>query len=445
MIKLRPYQEKARAAFFEHNEVGLFEMATGTGKTFTSLACVAEDFKQYQRQFLVIVVPYLHLVDQWKKDLPLFGIDTVITVAHSKQSWYPILKNMIWNYKHHFCQRVVVIGSYDSLAKEECRYLFQNIDHSFLLADECHNIGKPSYSNHPLQYFKKRLGISATPKRWQDEYGTNQVHQFFGEVIYQFTMEEAIKNGFLTPYDYYPVIVGLTEQEEKEFSILTKKIARLLTYKEQNEESIKQLSIKRGRILKRADLKFEKLYELLEKQNDYRYTLIYCAEGDVDKIVSLLSPLNIKMHRFTSEVSPSEREVVLQQFANGDIEVLIAIKCLDEGVDVPATRTAYFLASTSNPREFIQRRGRVLRQSPGKNRALIYDFVVLPQTDDESLFQKIARKECPRCVEFTNFANNKYMARSQLYDALSNYGLEFYLELDSEGMQQYIEQQRKEY
>lgn len=443
-ISLRPYQEEAMQAFFANHEVGLFEMATGTGKTFTSLACAAKDFKENGRQFLVIIVPYLHLIDQWKKDLPLFNIKGVITVARSKNQWFPMLKNAIWNYQHHFLDRVVVIGSYDSLSKPECRELFQNLDHSFLLADECHNIGKKSYKNHPLIHFEKRLGISATPERWQDERGTDQVYEFFGKTVYRFTMEEAIQQNFLTPYDYFPVLVGLTENEQENFEILSKKITNLMHQKEDYRELLEKLLLKRSRILKRAEEKFDLLYDLISEQEDKRYTLIYCAEGDIDKVIQTLAPLHLKIHRFNSEMNQTERQKVLQEFAEGSIEVLVAIKCLDEGVDVPATKTAYFLASTSNPREFIQRRGRVLRKSPGKEKAIIYDFIVLPEIEDQAIFEKIARKEIPRCVEFTNYARNRYIARKPLYEVLDQHKLSFYLELDSKKMKEYLEEQYQE-
>lgn len=442
-IQLRDYQQQAVDSFFEHEEIGLFEMATGTGKTFTALSCVKKDFENENgRQFLVIVVPYLHLIDQWIKYFPLFELETAIVVAGDKNKWYPKLKTAIWNYKRGYRHRVIVIGSYKSISSPLCKQLLNtSLDHSFLLADECHNMGQNAFLTHPLQRFTRRLGLSATPKRWQDEQGTAQVYQYFGETIYTFSMDQAIEKQYLTPYEYHPIIVDLSKEEQNEFEKITKRLVRLFQHKEENEELISKLSIRRSRILKKATYKVEHLVSLLTEQVEKKHTLIYCAEGEIDTVIEALKPLKLKISRFNSELSISERQVILEQFASGDIEVLVAIKCLDEGVDVPATKTAYFLASTSNPREFIQRRGRVLRKSEGKHQAIIYDFVVLPQVEDERLFNSIAKKEIPRCVEFSQFATNQFSARRILLEQLSPYHLDHYMELDSEGMKKFLEEQ----
>ena len=446
-VQLRDYQKKAIASFFDHDGIGLFEMATGTGKTITALSCVNQLFESGEgRQFLVIVVPYLHLIDQWKNYFSTFNMTSAIVIAKDKQRWMPQLKAAIWNYKHGYRQRVIVIGSYKSIASSEFRHLIDTpLDHSFLLADECHNIGQPSFLNHPLINFRYRLGLSATPKRWQDEMGTAQVYRYFNEPIYTFTMEEAIRKQFLTPYEYHPMIVDLTEGEKKKYMALTRKLIYLLNDKEKNAEQITQLCIRRGRILKRATYKIEALLQQLEQQEDKRHTLIYCAEGEINRIISALAPLKLKVCRFNAELSHNERQRILTQFAEGDIDILVAIKCLDEGVDVPATKTAYFLASTSNPREFIQRRGRILRQSPHKSKAVIYDFVVLPKCDNEGLFDSIAKKEIPRCVEFSQFALNQYAARHILLQQLAPYHLDHYMELDAEGMKQFLEEKDIEF
>lgn len=139
--------------------------------------------------------------------------------------------------------------------------------------------------------------------------------------------------------------------------------------------------------------------------------MIYCAPGDIDKITKIVADLDIRIYRFDSRVDNSERGKILKRFNEGDIQVLVAIKCLDEGVDIPATRKAFFLASTSNPREFVQRRGRILRKSKGKNLAVIYDFIVIPSQAEEKTYITIAKKEMPRFAEFSKYAINQHNSR----------------------------------
>src|SRR5690606_8259292 len=105
------------------------------------------------------------------------------------------------------------------------------------------------------------------------------------------------------------------------------------------------------------------------------------------------------------------------------------IKCLDEGVDVPSTRCAYFLASTSNPREFIQRRGRILRKAKGKQLAEIHDFIVFPKDVDEHTFTMIAKKELPRFAEFCSSAINRSTAKNKILPYISTYNLNHLMDM----------------
>lgn len=434
MIELRPYQEEAVTRFL-NKKVGLLEMATGTGKTITALSCVQQQWESDNRQFLVIMVPQIHLIPQWTEQFSNFGIPSPLVIAKDKNQWLARLKKAVWYYTHHFTQRVVLIGSYQSLIKPECQQELAKLredDCTFLLADECHNIGQSQYVDSQFKTFQYRLGLSATPERWRDEIGTEQVLDYFNERIYQYPMDKAIQNHYLTPYEYHPVLVDMTSPEIKEYQALSKKIRRLMFKKENEdiEEQLTHLLMKRSRLLKKAENKIPELIDLLSEQSEIKHTLVYCAEGEDQIIVDELISLGITAQRFTSEISFAEREIILEQFSAGKIDVLVAIKCLDEGVDIPATKTAYFLASTTNPREFIQRRGRILRKFPNKTKAVIYDFIILPlTTDDDWLFKNVAQKEMPRFAEFSKYALNQYASRKEIYPILKKFSLELYLDL----------------
>src|SRR5699024_5160498 len=201
----------------------------------------------------------------------------------------------------------------------------------------------------------------------------------------------------LTPYKYFPHVVSLSELEVEDYERITTQLVRLYHQDEENDERIQMLNRRRALILAKAEDKIPKLLSLLSKEKieDIKYTLVYCAEKQVNILTKLLSELGLRVHKFDSTVSNKEREQIL--------------KCFDEGVDVPNTRVAYFLSSTSNPREFVQRRGRILRTANQKHIAEIHDFIVFPDEADTDTFTMIAKKELPRFAEFSGSALNQSM------------------------------------
>lgn len=435
MINLRDYQKMAIQEFNDNNGIGILDMATGTGKTLTSLATSQSYYKKEDRQFLIIIVPFLHLIDQWGKDLQLIGVDSYHEIAHSKKVWKPKLSELVWDYNNGFRNRVTIIGSYASMFSADFQEEIAKIrDNSFLIADECHYLGSPQFEKNSFSHCQYRMGLSATPRRWWDETGSQRIVELFGKVVYQFTMQEAISKGFLTQYTYEPVVVNLTEDEEEQYDNLSYKIRNLMLKKKRNsddEELLQRYLLSRATLLQKAENKKAVFYEMIQEQEDKKHTLVYCAKGQVDEIVKGLSEMGIRVHRFNSEIKSTDREGILQRFDRGEIEVLVAIKCLDEGVDVPSTQTAYFLASTSNPREFIQRRGRVLRLFKGKVLSRIIDFIVLQ--DDPSgnygIAKSIATKELPRFSEFSEYAINKYKARAKMQGYLSPLELDYLMDI----------------
>lgn len=432
-IILREYQEKAVQLFEQNNRTGIFEMATGTGKTLTALYCAQKYFVEKQQQFLVIIVPYLHLISQWMDDFPIADINNFLEISGNKKDWLPKLDKQIWSYNRGFRKQVVLIGSYKSMSSNDFQKRMKMVEMGqFLIADECHYMGSASYYQNNFGAFDAKLGLSATPKRWWDEEGTNFIFSLFEKTVYEYSMEDAIKKQYLTPYYYYPQRVELSEEEIENYTKLTKSITQLFLNKNRSyeeQEQLERLLLKRSRIIQNADNKILQLLILLRRQEDRRFTLVYCGVGQIDKTVQAISELGIRTHRFNSEIHPNDRKKILKDFAAGEIEVLVAIKCLDEGVDVPATKTAYFLASTSNPREFVQRRGRILRKSINKQYSLIYDFIVLPSEVEQVIFKSIAQKEMPRFAEFSSKAMNEFQARNQIRDLLVSYDLESYLDI----------------
>ncbi|MFV8829548.1 DEAD/DEAH box helicase family protein [Alkalihalobacterium sp. APHAB7] len=430
-IKPRPYQEEAIKAVIQNNWTGILEMATGTGKTITSLMIANEFYKQHGRIFLVIIVPFTHLVEQWEDNCQLLGFSSFTSCYGNKKVWAGKLHTDVRDFNISMIKKHVVITTYRSAASEEFNDLIDKLKgKSFLIADECHYFGVNSLRNHKFTGMEAKLGLSATPDRWWDEDGTRFITDFFGDTVYEYDMKTAIQNGALTEYTYDPFITNLTDDEMEKYERLTKRLIHLYGSDQPDQEEISEINRKRALILSKAENKKAKLFSIFQEKDrkSVSHTLVYCAPGEVDIITNQLSQLGYRVHRFDSKVNLEDRMQLLKSFAEGNIQILVAIKCLDEGVDVPSTKTAYFLASTSNPREFVQRRGRILRTYPGKNIAEIYDFIVLPTGASDQMYKSIASKEIPRFAEFSRFAINNYNARDIVGRELQTYALEYLMD-----------------
>ena len=431
-ITLRNYQVGAIDAWFANGCQGLLEMATGTGKTITALACSARLYEQERRLAVIIAVPYQHLVDQWHEEAQAFGYHPILAYQ-SRTRWIDGLNSQIMEFNGGYRDFISVITTHTTFINPEFQGSIARLSGpSLLVADEAHHLGaERSRQNYP-QNIPFRLALSATPDRWFDDIGTDALRAYFGETVFAFPLEKAIGVS-LTPYYYHPHLVPLTDEEMERYEELSAKIARLINREdEEGQQAMKMLLIRRAELLNKAENKIEFLCELVGAQDVIKHTLFYCAPGQIDEVLRLLGwEKGLLVHRFTAEEGPRERQQLLTDFANGDLQALVAMKCLDEGVDVPSTRTAFITASSSNPREFIQRRGRILRKAPGKEFSVIHDLVAVPPTawtasKNSPTFQaerSIMRRELQRFKEFANPALNKHQALDVIWDIASRYGL----------------------
>ena len=297
------------------------------------------------------------------------------------------------------------------------------------------------------------MGLSATPYHYLDEEKNDNLEQFYSSVVAEYSLGDAITAKVLTPYEYHPILVELTEEEVEEYNALSLKIAQIYSNKDKSRshtQALNSLLLKRSRLIGSAENKTAALRTLLSTQNPEPHSLFYCGDGwvdsddefdddfsikQIDAVTSIASEFGFSPSRFTAKETLVERRKILSNFKDGSIKSLVAMKCLDEGIDVPACTTAYILASSSNPRQFIQRRGRILRKSPGKEIAKIYDFIVYsnnPSTSDEySEFgtseENLMRTELKRISEFANLAVNSDEVYITLRPVLKLYGLAGYL------------------
>jgi len=442
-FELKPYQKDALQAWFNNNYSGIFEMATGTGKTITSIAAAIELFNKQGKLFLVIIVPFLHLLEQWKDNCSKFNID-VLCCSGNNPDWPSKLKSKIVSFKIGSIQLACVAVVKDTAAEDKFRKYAEEIPGAYfmMIADETHYLGAKYLRNALFPKANFRLGLSATPNRWMDEEGTDVLKNYYRDVVYQFSLETAISQKFLTEYEYYPILVEFTQDELAEYTYITGEILKLICQKESFPEDIVEIQKDLDRALRerailigKAENKFVAYKQLLielKKQSEtgrLSHLLTFCAPGTHKEILKITSREDVRCHEFVHEVSYKNRKAVLEAFTLGHIEALISIKCMDEGVDIPATKTAILLASTTNPKEFIQRRGRVLRTFQGKPFAVIYDFIVIPpEGTDNEIASSIIRRELPRFAEFSDIAKNKYFSRKIILPILEKYNLQAFID-----------------
>ena len=434
-IELYDYQKTAIANWEQRGHCGIFDMATGTGKTYTALAALSILSKKIDTLAVIIVAPYRHLVEQWVEDIKLFGVNPIVAYSYPGQNWFNEFKDALNAYNCKVINNFCVITTNATFSGENFQRLIRKFRKNYcFVVDEAHNFGAEKLSKLLPKTARYRLALSATIERYRDPKGTGVLQQFFGHIpCIEFSLKEAIKQGFLTPYYYHPLVVCLNEDEREKYDDISEKIGNVARYQDTMpdvDSVLELLFIKRARIIAGCEAKIDKLIEVMAEYRSDSNILIYCGatkydrddisdEEDIRQIdeVSrrLYKDLHMKVRKFTAEEDMAERAEIKEMFVKKEIQVITAIKCLDEGVNIPAIEKAFILASSTNPKEYIQRRGRVLRKHLGKKFAEIFDFITLPrQLDDVKYLSPDEKKrdlslidrEFKRMLEFASAARN---------------------------------------
>lgn len=442
-VEPRHYQEEAVEAWTDSDCRGILEMATGTGKTITSLLCLQVFFAEEPYGIAIILCPYIHLVTQWKEDIDTFNIESVLCFGHQKE-WVPLLETglhemaLAKRLRVESPKKLAFISTYASFFSTSFQERLSNLSLPIMIvADEAHNVGTDARLFALPANVNYRLGLSATPERFGDEEGTKGLFDYFGGVVYRLDLHAAIFDlEVLSHYTYEIHFVQLSDAEFEEYKELSRQIAQIITSSKNGDYSIRieTLLSRRSIILNTAYAKLDKLRELLQNNSAITKTLFYCAPGQIIEVNRMLTKeFNIVSHQITYNEDRRERVEIMGSFKRGDYQALTAIKCLDEGVDIPAVECAYILASSANPREFIQRRGRILRRSEGKKRAKIIDIMTMPpdheslSEDEQKLERSILIKELRRVRYFASCADNRNQALLSVYNFAARYNLQHIL------------------
>ncbi|WP_304889852.1 DEAD/DEAH box helicase family protein [uncultured Bacteroides sp.] len=460
----RQYQTDAYEAWMKRGKQGVFAMATGTGKTITSLNCALEEYKDTGFYRLLILVPSLALVEQWGNEVTNFNYRNVIKVSSENHRWKQDVMQIVTKMRHGRNVNYVIISTYQSFVMQDFQVLLPKFsDGALLIADEAHNIGSTSVRQafHRLT-IKKRIALSATPNRIYDEEGTREIESFFNDAhpyTYSFSMRRAIREDCLMPYHYFPYLAKLENSEMVEYARITQQLVQLYNSSKKgfsDPERARKLLLVRKNILHKARNKMEVFLRIIEEigEDKLKYCFVYSAAGkrtnsdesddeaideyilkEMQAILKRTFP-NTTCNSYTGVDSKVMRKQKLEAFANGQLNVLFAKNCLDEGVDVPRAEYGIFTSSTGNPRQFIQRRGRLLRKHDDKRFAWIYDIIVVPDFSSPcydrrfwTMEKHLVENEMRRVANFGSLASNYYTgALDTLGEVISFY------EIDLNGM-----------
>lgn len=412
-----PHQREALDSWYENNCRGIFKHATGSGKTFTGLHAIRDHVRQ--GKVALVIVPSELLFDAWRDELnhEMPG-STLLLVGSGNNGWKSPYRVEAFTAKTGTDTRHIILATMQTASTPKFYQRLKKTQDVLLIVDEVHQLGSPEYSKLMTKNFGKRLGLSATPERYGDFEGTERLLAYFGGVVGgEFTLPDAMRAGRLVPYEYQPVFVHLTEFERERWRDLTLRIRRAAASSPKDDSGtispslrLKKLLIERSRVAKKAHGKIEAATRILKEHfREDQHWLVYCEDQhQVSAVVESFLGEGLKPMIYHSSMGGDPKRTLSHYIRNGGI--MVAIRCLDEGVDIPNISHAIILASSQNPRQFIQRRGRVLRVAPFKTMAYVWDALVLPldeDQEDEDLQDSLTRAEILRALEFAGHAMNQ--------------------------------------
>ncbi len=440
--KLFFYQADALNKWRDNNFMLLFEMATGTGKTRTAIAGIKYLNQIKRRLITIITTPQNTLSKQWKNEIDIQKLyfDESAIVDGSVPQWEGLLVKLLIKNGAGVADKICIYTTHNTASSEKfTNAIQQNLQPGtdiLFVGDETHWLGAPKFQHALLPCYKYRIGLSATPSRWFDDSGTAKLVEFYGNENFEFTIKDALTEynpitgkHFLVNYHYFISKVTLNEEETEQYKEISARIRKYWNVKDNNPEAaliIERLMEKRANVIKNASAKYHQLGVILDRiqaKGRIENLIIFVSPQQIMEVLNILASKGIIYHKLTEKEGTkadkhfggkSEREHIISKFKSKDYQVIVAIKCMDEGIDIPTADTGILMASSTNPREYIQRIGRIIRQSPNKMSSELYDICVdtIHITDDENvaLERKIRAKEQIRLKEIAENAINSIEA-----------------------------------
>lgn len=416
-LSLFPHQQRAVDAWIANGHSLLMEMATGTGKTRTAIGCLMEKLKDGEPLLTIVATPQNTLSRQWREDFKKLGIeldqDAIIDGSNTK--WRKDLEMLLLDMSDKKIKTAIIFTTHATASSDKFVQIIRSSKYDtkiLFIGDEVHATGSAKQRDALLPEYEYRIGLSATPERMFDEGGTSLIREYFGGKSFEFTIADALRTinpltgrPFLNRFEYHPVFVMLTDAESKKYAKITQQIIILKNQEDHDPDDLQKLYERRADISRNAANKMAAMEELLRDMNPatIQDTIAFVSERQIVQAFEILSSLKIKRAKITESESASrvvtdegatERQEIIAQFVRHQLQVLVGIKCLDEGIDIPNARIALLMANSTNPREYVQRVGRVIRQAPDKEVSVIYDFIAVPNTpgSNPGLIEKEGRR-----------------------------------------------------
>lgn len=429
-IELYDYQKDAIQAWVDKGFRGFYVMATGTGKTWTAIYS-AKRLLEEHKCLIVIAAPYKHLVRQWAEDVnKLFPDAETVLISSENPQWYTISKRLVLSQQYHPEKQIILITTIKSFYSAKFEKVINLSDEEkLLIVDEAHRFTqRPENLRRAYSYM---LGLSATPINGKQNENGIALLDFFGGLAYNLPIEEALERNFLVHYNYFPVYVTATSAEEENFNAISSNMAGCFRdgVLIDRERFVKYVRA-RLRIMGMAEEKLARIKTFVDQIKEKDHFVVYCGDGrlfdeqdeeirHIQFVQNQMDDMGIRTSQFTANENMDRRMELVDMFNKQEIDALVAIRCLDEGINIPSIKSALILSSNDDYREFVQRRGRILRKYKGKKSADIYDVVVLPS----AMCPKMAIIELRRYYEYAKLALNKEERLAELQTLLSQYGL----------------------
>lgn len=366
---LREWQKAAIHEWRAHQRRGIVEVVTGGGKTVFAEACLLDAVGEFAGLRTIIIVPTVALLDQWyvalQEELGVSPGDIAVFSGAKKPK--PAAINL------------AVINTARKLAPK----LSANGDW-MLVVDECHRSGSPKNLEALRGNYRFSLGLSATPERQYDDALNQAIIPALGPVIYRYDLPQARKDRVVTPFSLRNVEVELLPDEEREYKRITRRIIAKMRGRPEPEDGkdvpqdVAALLQKRARVVSRATMRIPVAVHLADRHKGQRLMVFHEAKDAATKIVELLRARGHSATIYHTGITPVIRRSNLRLYRRGVFDVIASCRALDEGINVPETQVAIVASATATTRQRIQRLGRVLRPSPGKDGAVIYTIYATP-------------------------------------------------------------------
>ena len=425
-LSLFPHQARAVEAWVKNDYSLLMEMATGTGKTRTAIGCLLKKLEDNEVLLTIVATPQNTLSRQWKDDFVKLNIalDYNAIIDGSVNKWPKKLELLLLDLNEKRIKTAIVFITHATAS--DPKFVDVILKNKFktkilFIADEVHATGSAKQRDALLPEYDYRIGLSATPERMFDEGGTSLIRNYFGDKSFEFTIADALSTinpltgrPFLNHFTYHPIFVELTPSENKQFNKYSQQIAILKAQDEYDPDDLQKLYDRRAAVSKNADGKYDALSKLFDQliPESTVDTILFVSDKQIKGAFDILSEKHIKRAKITERESASkvvnndgdtERQEIISQFNQRQLQVLVGIKCLDEGIDIPNARIAILMSNSTNPREFVQRVGRVIRQAPDKKPSMIYDFIAFSDSAT-GLLEKEAKRAQLIAINADNYS-----------------------------------------